>query len=139
MTLATADEFGRPWASPVYFAHSDYRELYWVSNPEARHSRNLAERAQLSIVVFDSHLAINTGQAVFMDGEAEQPTGDALDAGIAVFSARSLEHGGTAFTVDDVSKPDGLRLFRAEVSQHWTLSTDPLPGKTGDKRRRVTL
>ena len=25
MTIATADEVGSPWASPVYFAHTGYR------------------------------------------------------------------------------------------------------------------
>ena len=35
MTLATADESGRPWASPVYFAVDDYREFIWVSRPES--------------------------------------------------------------------------------------------------------
>ena len=50
MTLATADEHGRPWASPVWFATVDYLELVWVSSPEARHSRNLAVRPELAIV-----------------------------------------------------------------------------------------
>jgi hypothetical protein len=34
MTLATADEDGLPWASPVWFASIEYRELFWVSSPE---------------------------------------------------------------------------------------------------------
>ena len=38
MTLATADAAGRPWPTPVYFAPVAYRELIWVSRPEARHS-----------------------------------------------------------------------------------------------------
>lgn len=33
MTLATANEDGRPWASPVWYAHAGYREFYWVSSP----------------------------------------------------------------------------------------------------------
>ena len=40
MTLATADDAGRPWASPVWYAHAGSREFFWVSAPEARHSRN---------------------------------------------------------------------------------------------------
>ena len=41
---AVADEAGLPWASPVWFASVDLREFFWVSSPDARHSRNLAVR-----------------------------------------------------------------------------------------------
>jgi hypothetical protein len=61
MTLATADESGLPWASPVYYASEEYRAFYWVSAPEATHSRNVAVRRQASIVIFDSHTPINAG------------------------------------------------------------------------------
>jgi nitroimidazol reductase NimA-like FMN-containing flavoprotein (pyridoxamine 5'-phosphate oxidase superfamily) len=37
MVLGTADEAGRPWVSPVYFAHSGYNEFFWVSRPETKH------------------------------------------------------------------------------------------------------
>src|SRR5688500_9495102 len=53
MTLATADGDGRPWASPVWYAAAGYAEFYWVSSPEARHSRNLAARPEVSIVIFE--------------------------------------------------------------------------------------
>ena len=75
MVLATADADGRPWASPVYFASEDYTELYWVSSPEVTHSRNLAARSEVSIVVFDSQTPISTGQAVYMSAVAGQVTG----------------------------------------------------------------
>ena len=54
MTLGTADLDGRPWTSPVYFAAGKDRDLYWTSAVDAQHSRNLAERPFVSIVVFDS-------------------------------------------------------------------------------------
>ena len=54
MTLATADADGRPWASPIWFAHEDHTRFVWVSRPERRHSRNLAERPRVGIVIFDS-------------------------------------------------------------------------------------
>ena len=34
LVLATADATGRPWSSPVYFAHIGYTEFFWVSSPE---------------------------------------------------------------------------------------------------------
>jgi len=35
LVLATADAAGRPWSSPVYFAHIGFTEFYWVSSPGA--------------------------------------------------------------------------------------------------------
>lgn len=64
MVLATADESGRPWSSPVHFAHSGHREFFWVSSPDALHSRNIAVRPEAGISVFDSAVAIGTGQGV---------------------------------------------------------------------------
>lgn len=57
LTLATGDAAGRPWVSPVWFAHEDYREFLWVSRPDARHSLNIEARAAVALVVFDSTVA----------------------------------------------------------------------------------
>jgi nitroimidazol reductase NimA-like FMN-containing flavoprotein (pyridoxamine 5'-phosphate oxidase superfamily) len=62
MVIATADETGSPWVSPVYYANAGYGELFWVSSPEATHSRNIARRSDVGIVVFDTGAAIGTGQ-----------------------------------------------------------------------------
>jgi hypothetical protein len=110
MTLATADADGVPWASPVWYAPRGYSELLWVSDPDARHSRNLAVRPQLSIVIFDTKIAPGHGQAVYMAATAAQ-----ADEGLEVFSARSVAQGLGEWK--DVS--GRLRLYRAVVSQHW--------------------
>src|SRR5687768_2053911 len=62
LTLGTADENGRPWVSPVYYAPEGYAEFYWVSSPEATHSRNIAARPEVAIVVFESRTPIGSGQ-----------------------------------------------------------------------------
>jgi nitroimidazol reductase NimA-like FMN-containing flavoprotein (pyridoxamine 5'-phosphate oxidase superfamily) len=135
MVLGTADESGSPWVSPVYFAVSDYIDLYWVSLPDAQHSRNLAARPEVSIVVFDSSVPIGTGQGVYMTARAEELAGWELESGIEVFSRRSQDHGGRLWSADDVRPPAPHRLFRASVTQHWTL--DPT-AKPGDHRTPVT-
>jgi nitroimidazol reductase NimA-like FMN-containing flavoprotein (pyridoxamine 5'-phosphate oxidase superfamily) len=63
VTIATADATGRPWASPVYYAAAKYTEFFWVSSPEATHSRNIAARPEVSIVVFDSRAPVGQAQA----------------------------------------------------------------------------
>jgi Pyridoxamine 5'-phosphate oxidase len=137
MTLATADETGLPWASPVWYAPAEYQEFFWVSSPEAQHSRNLATRPQLAIVIFDSTVAIGTGgeHAVYMSAVAEQPTGDDLDRGIEIFSRRSEAQGARAWTREDVLPTAPIRLFRANVSEHSMLD----PAASPDRRTPVTL
>ena len=127
MVLATADEAGRPWASPVYFAHSGYVELFWVSSPEATHSRNIAVRPEVSIVVFDSTVPIGAGQGVYMSAAAGETPGGELERGIEVFSRRSLATGGASWTPDDVRGEAPFRLYRAEAAQHSILAKDGAP------------
>lgn len=124
MTLATADASGRPWASPVYYAANGYHELFWVSRPEATHSRNLAVRPEVGIVIFDSTVPIDTGGGVYMAAVAEQLAAAEVERGIGIFSSRSQEHGGEAWTVADVEDAAELRLYRATVSEHSLLGSE---------------
>ena len=41
-TIGTADEEGVPWVWPVWYAPAEYREFFWVSGSDARHSSNFA-------------------------------------------------------------------------------------------------
>jgi hypothetical protein len=134
MVLGTADSDGNPWASPVYFAPDDYRDFFWVSRPEARHSRNLSARdgRPIAIVIFDSSVPIGAGRGVYMSAIArEVPIEDSAE-GLAVFSRRSLAHGGVAWTAKDVQPPAELRLFQATATEHYILGAR-------DQRVRVTL
>ena len=72
MALATADADGRPWVSPVWFAHEDYTEFLWVSRPDARHSLNIEARPAVALVVFDSTVAPRDAQAAYVEAEAEE-------------------------------------------------------------------
>jgi nitroimidazol reductase NimA-like FMN-containing flavoprotein (pyridoxamine 5'-phosphate oxidase superfamily) len=124
MTLATADESGTPWATPVWYATEDYRELYWVSSPSARHSQNLAARPTLSIVIFDSTVQPNTGQAVYLTATAAQVPDPDLDRGLAVFSRAAVRGGLTEWTLDRVTGHARLRLYRATATEHYILDPD---------------
>lgn len=133
MALGTADETGRPWVTPVYFAPDGYRALYWLSSPERRHSRNVAARPEVSVVVFNSQVPIGEGQAVYMAATAAELTGGELERGIEIFSRVSQSHGARAWTLEDARPPAALRLYRATVSEHWVLD----PGKRPDERTPV--
>ncbi len=132
MTLGTADASGLPWASPVWYAAAGYGEFFWVSSPGARHSRNLAARPQVAIVIFDSQAPINTGQGVYMSAVGVELNGPDVDRGIAIFSRRSEEQGASPWVRADVEAPARLRLFCAAASEHFLLTA-------GDERVRVRL
>jgi nitroimidazol reductase NimA-like FMN-containing flavoprotein (pyridoxamine 5'-phosphate oxidase superfamily) len=120
MTLATADAQGVPWASPVWYAPDGYSELLWVSDPNARHSRNIALRPQIAIVIFDSRQTPGDGLAVYMEARAEQ-----VDPGrLGAFNARSVAQGLVEWGPEKVQEPARHRLYRAAVSEHWVLRDD---------------
>jgi len=134
-TLATADAEGRPWASPVWFAQEDYRELFWVSDPGARHSRNVVVRPELALVVFDSTVVPGEGQAVYMSATAARVTDPAeIERGIGVFSRVSVRKGIGAWGAERVSGDARLRLYRAVVSEHSILDKETV----GDVRIPVS-
>jgi nitroimidazol reductase NimA-like FMN-containing flavoprotein (pyridoxamine 5'-phosphate oxidase superfamily) len=132
MVLGTADRDGRPWVSPVYYAPEAYREFIWVSRPETKHSRNIEARREVSIVIFDSSVPISTGKGVYISATAQEVTGDERADAIAIFSRRTLAHGGREWTLEDIEPPAHLRLYRAVAGDLDVLSKD-------DRRIPVTL
>jgi pyridoxine/pyridoxamine 5'-phosphate oxidase len=122
MTLATADRNGRPWVSPVWFASVDHCEFFWVSSPDARHSRNIAARPDIAIVVFDSNQEPGAGQAVYLSAIAERVPETDLDRAIAIYSDLSERQGLPAWIRDDVVPPARHGLYRAAATEHFVLT-----------------
>ena len=111
----------------------DHRRFFWVSDPAARHSRNLAARAPLAIVIFDSTVAVGDAQPVYMSAVAEEVTGPALEEGIGIFAQVSAAQGLRIWTREDVQAPARHRLYRATASEHFLL------GRERDERVPVSL
>jgi uncharacterized protein YhbP (UPF0306 family) len=132
MTLATADSDGGPWGSPVWFAAASPQEFLWVSDPEARHSRNIAARSEVAIVIFDSTAALGAAEAVYVEAAAEELGGEELERAISIYSRRSMEVGAPEWTLADVTPPTRFRLYRATASAMYILDA-------GDRRVPVTL
>lgn len=124
LTLATADAAGRPWATPVWFAEHDLREFFWISRLETRHSRNIAERAEVALAVFDSTVPVGSAIAVYVDAVAAQVGDDDRSAALDVFNARSEARDLRAWKASDVTGFAPHRLYRATASQAWVLDED---------------
>ena len=121
MVLGTADADGLPWASPVYFAHDEYSRFVWVSAPSSTHSRNLAVRPECSIVIFDSRVPVNNGQAVYMSATAAEVSEADRSRVVRTYSERSQQHGAGGLTSADVEAPARLRLYVATAEEQFVL------------------
>lgn len=132
MVLGTADQDGRPWVSPVYYAPAEHREFFWVSSSDTRHSRNIEARGEVSIVIFDSSVPIYMGKGVYMSAFAQELTGGERADAIGIFSRRSQAHGGPEWTLERVQPPARLRLYGAVAVDLYVLYED-------DRRVPVTV
>src|ERR671918_2019124 len=121
MTIGTADDEGVPWVSPVWYAPVEYREFLWVSDPEAKHSSNIAARPRVAIVIFDSHEA-GGWKAVYVSATATEVADDDLERGIEHYNRKSVDWGLREWTSDEILAPAKHRLFRATASEHFVLS-----------------
>jgi nitroimidazol reductase NimA-like FMN-containing flavoprotein (pyridoxamine 5'-phosphate oxidase superfamily) len=130
LVLSTADRDGRPWASPVYFAAEGADRFLWVSRPGSEHSRNIAARPEVAIVVFDSSVPPAQTAAFYATGIAEEVPPGAVEGAVAAYSERSVADGLPPWTVEMVSAPSDFRLFRARVVEASVL----MPGREKDFR-----
>ena len=119
MVLATSDAEGTPWATPVYFAASDEEHLYWVSSPEARHSRNISVRPDVAITVFDSQVPIGSAEAVYVEATAAAADEAERDRLLEVLNSRLPA--GKTLGADDVRPVGPLQIYCATVSAHYVL------------------
>ena len=130
LTLATADDTGRPWATPVWFAEHDLREFFWVSRFETRHSYNIAERSDVALAIFDSTVPVGSAIAVYVEGVAAEVGNSDLQAALAVYGDRSEARGLRRWQVSDVTGFAPHRLYRATAAQVYVLD---------DEEQRVPL
>jgi hypothetical protein len=114
VVLATADESGRPWSSPVYFAHVGLDEFFWISRPETTHSRNIEGRPDVGLVVFDSRQQPGTGKGFYARATAAAVPFDEVDAAIGPFSDRSVTDGLGPYHAARLEEY-GFRLYRART------------------------
>ena len=53
-SLATVSPAGRAHVNHMYFAWNDSFDVFWASDPDSRHSRNLARNSSAAVTVYDS-------------------------------------------------------------------------------------
>lgn len=76
-TLATVNEDGAPWATPLHVFH-DGSDVYWFSHEDVQHSKNIDRDGRVSVCVFRPNTSGGlkgvyiSGRAVKLDASATQ-------------------------------------------------------------------
>ena len=121
MVLGTAGADGVPWLSPVWFATEDPGTFLWISKPGARHSRNIAVRPEVAIVIYDSSVPPGDARALYVSAVAAEVDGAERDAAVATYSAASEAQGLAAFSSADVGPGGRWRMYRATATDRSVL------------------
>jgi hypothetical protein len=135
MTLATLDPDGRPRLSPVYYTAARYTDFYWVSSPEAHHSRNLAAHPQVQIVIFDSTAPVGQAEAVYLRGLAKQIADEELEPVLPEASRTAA--GARRFEADQLRGDAPFRLYLASTTscEVHVPGAHPVHGRGVDTRQ----
>lgn len=138
MVLGTVDPSGRPRVSPVWFSLVNHRVAYWLSSPDAHHSRNIQERPDVSMVVFSSSADPHTGQAVYLEATAGRVPEDELEEACAeAFNDVDDELSYTSESLRD--EPFVLYRARVTASEIHVRGRDFGDGSGSDQRVPVRL
>ncbi|HTE22270.1 MAG TPA: pyridoxamine 5'-phosphate oxidase family protein [Candidatus Limnocylindria bacterium] len=69
-TIATASKDGKPWNSPVRHTYDKDLNIYWFSDKEGHHSRNVRQNENVFIVIYDSTVPEGQGEGVYFEAKA---------------------------------------------------------------------
>jgi len=135
MVLGTREPDGEPRLSPVYYTPARYADLYWVSSPDAHHSRNLAAHPTVKIVIFGSTAAVGDGEAVYLDATAGEVPDEELEARCG--EAFRTTAGARPFAPAELRGEAELRLYVAHVTscEVHVAGRHPVHGRGLDTRQ----
>jgi uncharacterized protein YhbP (UPF0306 family) len=70
LTLATVGPEG-PWAAALFYVNDAF-SLYWLSDPRARHSQNIARHPRVAVTINEDYRDWRLIQGLQMEGTAEE-------------------------------------------------------------------
>ena len=130
LVLATADADGKPWISPVFFARDDHNNLYWVSDRNSRHSRNIRQRAEVAVVIF-GRLPSGEIEALYIDASAKELVDpNEIELGMKVLQKRQQARRFTVYEVTDVTGEACWRMYKT-IPKSMSKRADGVDKRTG--------
>ncbi len=113
-TLATVSENGEPWNSPVRFTKDAELNIYWASDKESQHSKNVRANGQVFIVIYDSTVPEGKGEGVYLRAKAVE-----ISDPDAVLNYMKLKKGDGDYDPNDFLGEAVRRIYKAVPEQAW--------------------
>jgi uncharacterized protein YhbP (UPF0306 family) len=129
--LATVWPGGRAHINHMYFAWSERFDVVWISDPDARHSRNLMTNRSAAVTIFDSHQTWGgPDRGIQLFGTAGRVTGRAAEEAERAYTARfpSYDPAGSASYPIYRFRPREAKLFYERLLGAGTLVTAKVSG-----------
>lgn len=116
LSLATSSG-DQPWVCEVHFVYDDDLNLYFVSKPSRRHSREIAENPQVAGNIVKAHGARDKVRGVYFEGTAELLTD--VDEGHVAFKLYGQRFGAGPGLLEEVKQPDGHKFYQITVKTYY--------------------
>jgi hypothetical protein len=72
INLATVNQDGSPWNTPVSASHDDQLNFFWGSSQNNIHSKNIQRDGRVFVTIYDSTVPEGTGEGLYLTGKAEE-------------------------------------------------------------------
>lgn len=132
-TIATADSQGHPWNTPVYSSRDGELNIYWISDKQNQHSRNVRQNPHVFIVFYDSTVPPGSGEGVYIRALATELS-DPEEISMAwLIIGEDGAIGPEQFTGDDIQ-----RIYRATPLDAW-MNTAEFRGEVFIRDYRVQI
>ncbi len=113
-TIATASKDGKPWNSPVRYVYDSELNIYWFSDKENQHSKNVRENENVFIVIYDSTVPEGDGEGVYIQAKAYELSNPA-----EIRAARRIKKGPYLDAPDDFMGNAIRRVYKAVPEKVW--------------------
>ena len=123
-TVATVTPSGKPWNSPVAYEIDGNNAIYWFSDKDSQHSKNVRANPYAFIVIYDSTAPEGTGEGVYIEADVVE-----LNDADEINLIRNAKKGRI---VDDAHEFLGdaiRRCYRALPKRMWMNDAEEKDGK----------
>ncbi|MDO8569255.1 MAG: pyridoxamine 5'-phosphate oxidase family protein [bacterium] len=108
MSLATQDEGGL-WVADVIYIYNEDLNIYWISDPDVRHSKALIENGRVAGTITISNKSKESNLGIQFSGKAEKIDGARYDLAIKHLTKRGYPE---PKEIDDVLQGDSWYVLR---------------------------